>query len=368
MSKPNKIIHVLGAMNIGGIESWLMNILRTSDRNLYEHDFLVHKAEKAYFDEEIKSLGSHKYVCDLSKNIFLYLFHLFFFLKKIKPDVVHSHVHDFSGLVLIIAWLAGVKTRISHSHSDTRLNEAKAGFSRKLYLKIMKKLINIFSTSCLAVSNEAACALYGENWKNKPKCKVIYCGINYEKFKNVDRTIDYRRNLEIPLNAKIIGHVGRLEKPKNHAFLLKILYELRKSHPEYYLVMVGDGTLRQDLEAQVDILGIRSYVRFLGNRSDIPEIMVNLFDIFVFPSLWEGLPLTLVEAQFANLKCLVSNQVTNECNLGSIEYLSLENISTWINKLESCEKNLINRVDYENSKFNLKISQQLIIKEYEVNL
>src|SRR5690606_33305214 len=97
--------------------------------------------------------------------------------------------------------------------------------------------------SCLAVSNEAACALYGENWKNKPKCKVIYCGINYEKFKNVDRTIDYRRNLEIPLNAKIIGHVGRLEKPKNHAFLLKILYELRKSHPEYYLVMVGDGTL-----------------------------------------------------------------------------------------------------------------------------
>lgn len=367
MSKPKKIIHVLGAMNIGGIESWLMNILRVSDRNLYEHDFLVHKPEKAYFDEEIKLLGSHKYICDLSKNIFIYLFCLFLFFRKIKPDVVHSHVHDFSGLVLMIAWLAGVKTRISHSHSDTRLNEAKAGFSRKLYLKIMKKLIDLFSTSCLAVSNEAACALYGEKWVNQPKCKVIYCGINYENFKNADRTINYREALGIPLNAKVIGHVGRLEKPKNHVFLLKILYEIRKSHSEYYLVLVGDGTLRQELETQVDALGIRPYVKFLGNRSDIPEIMVNLFDIFVFPSLWEGLPLTLVEAQFANLRCLVSSQVTNECNLGLIEYLSLENISNWIYRIKCCEKAENNHVSYEDCKFNLKTSQKIILKEYEVN-
>lgn len=363
MSKPKKIIHVLGAMNIGGIESWLMNILRTSDRNLYEHDFLVHKAEKAYFDEEIKSLGSHKYVCDLSKNIFLYLFYLFFFLKKIKPDVVHSHVHDFSGLVLMIAWLAGVKTRISHSHSDTRLNEEKAGFIRKLYLKIMKKLIDLFSTSCLAVSNEAACALYGENWSNNPKCKVIYCGVNYENFKNVDRTIDYRENLGIPSNAKVIGHVGRLEEPKNHAFLLKILYEIRKSHSEYYLVIVGDGTLRQELESQVNNLEIRPYVNFLGNRSDIPEIMVNLFDIFVFPSLWEGLPLTLVEAQFAGLRCLVSENITRQCDLGSILYLNNSQENVWIENILRVDK--VKEIKkFEDSIFNLVNSNSKLYEEY----
>lgn len=367
MSKPKKILHVLGAMNIGGIESWLMNILRVTNRNEYEHDFLVHKAEKAYFDEEIKLLGSNKYVCHLSNNLFIYIINLFFLLKKIKPDVVHSHVHDFSGLVLLVVWLAGVKIRIAHSHSDTRLNEVNASLSRVIYLKTMKKLIDIFATSCLAVSNEAACALYGEKWSKKPKYKVIYCGINYERFKSVDRTIDYRKDLGIPLNAKVIGHVGRLEKPKNHVFLLKILYEIRKLHPEYYLILVGDGTLRQELETIADGMGVRPYVKFLGNRSDIPEIMVNLFDIFVFPSLWEGLPLTLIEAQFANLKCLVSNKVTGECNLGLLKYFPVDDPIIWIQKIHELVSVRISEIDFQESNFNLKIAQEMIIKEYGVN-
>jgi glycosyltransferase involved in cell wall biosynthesis len=363
MSKPKKIIHVLGAMNIGGIESWLMNILRVSDRNLYEHDFLVHKPEKAYFDEEIKSLGSHKYICDLSKNIFIYLFCLFLFFRKIKPDVVHSHVHDFSGLVLMIAWLAGVKTRISHSHSDTRLNEANANFSRKIYLKIMKKLIALFSTSCLAVSNEAACALYGEKWVNRSKCKVIYCGIDYERFKNANRNINYRETLNIPLKAKVIGHVGRLEKPKNHIFLLKILYEIRKLDPEYYLVLVGDGTLREKLEEEADRLAIRPYVKFMGSRSDVPEVMVNLFDIFVFPSLWEGLPLTLVEAQFSGLNCLVADNITKQCDLGNIVYLNNNEESLWIKNILKSEK-IYNAKKFDNSIFNLVNSNLKLYQEY----
>lgn len=363
MSKPKKIVHILGAMNIGGIESWLMNILRVSDRSLYQHDFLVHKAEKAYFDDEIKTLGSHKYTCELSDGLFVYLFNLFFLFKKIKPNVVHSHVHDFSGLVLMVAWLAGVKIRISHSHSDTRLNDAKAGFSRKLYLKIMKLLIDQFSTSRLAVSNEAACALYGEKWKKKTNCKVIYCGINYEKFKNVDRAIDYKEPLGIPSNAKVIGHVGRLEKPKNHSFLLQILNEIRKSHSEYYLVLVGDGTLRGELEKQVHNMGLSPYVRFLGNRSDIPEIMVNLFDIFVFPSLWEGLPLTLVEAQFSGLNCLVSNNITKQCDLGNVLYLNIDDYNIWVENVLNIK--LVKRNEnFNSSVFNLSNSNSKLYKEY----
>ena len=144
MSK--KVVHVLGAMNVGGVEAWLMTLLRNTDSSQVQHEFIVHSREKGFYDDEVYELGSNIYHCKHSENPFSYGLNLYRLLKLVKPDVVHSHVHTFSGIVLLISFMAGVKFRISHSHSDTRVKDKKASFVRRLYLSFMRVLITIFAT------------------------------------------------------------------------------------------------------------------------------------------------------------------------------------------------------------------------------
>jgi len=363
MRQPKKIVHVLGAMDIGGVESWLMTILRNADKEQYIHEFIVHRDKKAYFDEEIKQLGSTKYVCT-TDNMPTYPFRLYNLLRQIKPDVVHSHVHSFSGLVLMVAAMAGVKTRISHSHSDTRLVESTGkNKMRESYLKLMRLLIMKYSTSNIGVSEKAAISLYGEDWQRDSKNKIIYCGIDYNRFKNIKCSVDYRGELAIAKDAIVIGHVGRIEKPKNHAFMIEIIKALRETSDKYYLVFVGDGSLRQSIEALAEENGVKPFVKFMGTRSDIPELMSCLFDIFIFPSLWEGLPLTLVEAQFANLPCLVSDFVTTECNIGNLHFLSLSNKNLWIEKIFQMES-FSDAKSFEKNYFNFSQGINSLNREY----
>jgi glycosyltransferase involved in cell wall biosynthesis len=197
----------------------------------------------------------------------------------------------------------------------------------------MRLLLMKYSTSNIAVSEKAAISLYGEDWQRDSKNKIIYCGVDYNLFKNVKCSFDYHAELSIPKDALVIGHVGRIEKPKNHAFMIEIIKALHETSDKYYLVFVGDGSLRQSIEALAEENGVKPFVRFMGTRSDIPELMCCLFDIFIFPSLWEGLPLTLIEAQFANLPCLVSDAVTKECNLGFSNFLPINDLGIWVNKI-----------------------------------
>lgn len=362
MPQSKKVLHVLGAMDIGGVETWLMSILRIADTERFKHEFIVHRDKKAYFDDEITQLGSEKYICK-PDNVFKYMFNLFFLLKKLKPDVVHSHVHTFSGFVMFISWLAGVKVRISHSHSDKRLVEKNVKIIRSVYIRLMRIFINTFSTSNIAVSEKAAESLFGEDWSDNPKSKVIYCGVDYSKFRNIKNDISYRESLSIPKDAFVIGHVGRFEEPKNHKFILEVFNQLRQLDNKYYLVLVGDGSLKSDIENIVSQLDIATYVKFMGNRSDVPEIMINLFDVFIFPSLWEGLPLTLVEAQFAKLPCIVSKNVTKECDLGISKYLDIHDTSDWIAYIEDLPNVKIKK-SFGSSIFNLENTNIKLYNEY----
>lgn len=364
MGQPKKIVHVLGAMDIGGVESWLMTVLRNADKEQYIHEFIVHRDKKAHFDDELEQLGSKKHVCK-TDNMATYPFRLYNLLHQIKPDVVHSHVHTFSGVVLMVAAMAGVKKRISHSHSDTRLVEATSkNRVRESYLKLMHLLIKKYSTSNIAVSEKAAISLYGEDWQEDSKNKIIYCGVDYNRFKNVKCSFDYRGELAIPKDSIVIGHVGRIEKPKNHTFMIEIIKGLREQNDKYYMVFVGDGSLRQSIESLAEENGVKQFVRFMGTRSDIPEIMSCLFDIFIFPSLWEGLPLTLVEAQFANLPCLVSEAVTTECDLSSIQYLAINSVENWINNILNTQRGAFH--DFSQTKFDFIVANNLLNFEYGI--
>jgi glycosyltransferase involved in cell wall biosynthesis len=346
MSK--KVVHVLGSMNAGGVEAWLMALLRNTNQELINHEFIVHSNEKAFYDDEIYRLGSQIHYCYKSSNLLIYMLDLYKKFKKIKPDVVHSHVHTFTGLVLLIAFLAGVKVRVAHSHSDTRVKDKSANFLRRSYLKLMRYFISKFSNKKLAVSQLAAECLYGDNWKFDKRVSIIFCGVDEKKFDNKYYNSKMRKELGFPQDSYIIGHVGRFCEPKNHEFLIDVFYNIRKNREDAYLLLVGDGELRTQIEKKVEELNLHNFVKFLGLRKDVNSIMLSSMDILAFPSLWEGLPITLIEAQLGKLHVIASSNITNMCDLGLVEFVELD-LQKWITALVDFNKSKEN-YDFEKSK------------------
>lgn len=318
-----KVLHVVGAMNRGGVESWLMHVLRNVDKSRYKIDFLVHVADPGLFDDEIRSQGSKITSCAYVKNPILYAWLLFRYLtsSENRYDIIHSHVHGFSGWVLMVGAFAGVPIRIAHSHSDLRFQDRNDSLFRYIYKLIVRWLISIFATHRIAVSENAAVSLFGKNWRRKST--VMYCGIDLNPFAVVPPDADFRASFGIDGGDVVIGHVGRMEQPKNHMFLLDVFKEALSRDRRCRLLLVGDGSLRCSVEDYARKIGVASRVIFAGSRDDVPRILQSAMNIFVFPSLWEGLPLTLIEAQAAGLRCIVSESVTPEVSLGGCTYLPL---------------------------------------------
>lgn len=328
MSK--KVVHVLGRMDAGGVEAWLMTLLRNTDKSSISHEFIVHSDKRGFYDEEIYELNSKIHYCKFSHNPLIYSFNLYKTLRNLNPDIVHSHVHNYSGLVLLVAYLSGIESRISHCHSDTRIK--KKSFIRRLYSVNMKYLISKFATSMIAVSSNSAEDLYGMNWKDKENVHLIPCGIDVSKYDSSNIDVGMREALNLPKEAFVIGHVGRFEEPKNHDFLIEVFYKFREKNDQAYLVLVGDGKLRAEIESKVAELDLTPYVIFMGLRKDVPSIMLSVFDVFVFPSLWEGLGLVAVEAQLSGLRVLASESVPKEIDCGRVVFIALQ-IDLWIKEM-----------------------------------
>jgi glycosyltransferase involved in cell wall biosynthesis len=311
--RPIRILHVVGGMNRGGIETWLMHILRHLDSDRFKMDFLVHTDKPCAYDDEIRALGSRIILCPNPSQPWLYTDNFKRILRNYGPyDVVHSHVHHFSAYVLLLAKKAGVPVRIAHSHLDSSPLEAKAGWQRRLYLTGMKALIGNYATLGLGCSDVANVDLFGRNWKANSRWHLFYCGIDMTPFREYINTIDVRNELGIPANAFVIGHVGRFQEQKNHHFLLNIFAEVVKREPQAYLLLVGEGPLRQNIEQQALKIGVRDQIIFAGSRSDVPRLMMGAMDAFILPSLSEGLPVVSIETQAACLPCILSDVITEE--------------------------------------------------------
>lgn len=313
---PVRVLHVVGGMNRGGVETWLMHVLRNMDRDRFHFDFLVHTEKACAYDDEIRRLGSRVIPCLHPSRPWLYARNFMKVLRQCGPyDVIHSHVHHYSGYVLRLARTAGVPKRIAHSHNDTLAVDSSAGLLRKTYLRIMEKEIRAHATVGLAASEKAAVALYGPLWKKDPRWRVLYCGIDLQPFsETVDRR-QVRSELGLPPDAFVVGHVGRFSPQKNHAFLMDIAAELVRREPRTRVLLVGDGPLRPAMEAKAARLGLQEHVLFLGLRSDVPRLIMGAMDVFLFPSFYEGLGLVLIEAQAAGLPCVLSDVVPREVDL-----------------------------------------------------
>ena len=314
--RPIRIMHVVGGMNRGGAETWLMHVLRNIDRDEFKMDFVVHTDQPSAFDDEIRHLGSKVIRCMNHSNPVAYARHFNRILRRHGPyDVVHSHVQNFSGYALWLARRAGVPVRIVHSHLDTSDVDDAASRVRRLYVSATKWMVKRNATLGLAVSDKAAKALFGEDWEADARWQILYCGIDLAPFADPVDATAVRAELGIPADAFVIGHVGRFMEQKNHTFLIDIAAEVARSESNMRLLLVGDGPLRPSIEQKVVEAGLSDKVIFAGTRPDVSRLMLGAMDVFVMPSLYEGLPLVGMEVQSAGLPLVVSDTVTEELDV-----------------------------------------------------
>ena len=359
-----RILQVVGAMNRAGSETWLMHVLRNIDRERFQMDFLVHTDVAGDYDDEIRALGSKIIPCLSPSNPLLYARNFRRIMQEHGPyDIVHSHVHNFTGYVLWLASRCGIATRLSHSHSDSLFAEIGATAPRRFYLKTTEKLIEKHATKGFAASEKAAVALYGVDWKNDPRWSVLYCSIDLAPFQIPVDSSSIREQLGIPADAFVVGHVGRFVEVKNHEFLIKIFQEIYAQNPNAHLLLIGDGPLRSSIESRVDKAGLSENVHFAGVRKNIAEIMRGAMDVFVMPSFYEGLPLVGMEVQAAGVPLVISDVVTDELIVVPelVERVSLqESPAKWSEIILEKSKTSVGKSsalgEVENSAFNIRNS------------
>jgi glycosyltransferase involved in cell wall biosynthesis len=369
-----RILHVVGGMVRGGVETWLMQILRNIDRDRLHMDFLVHTDQPCAYDDEVRTLGSQILPCLEPSQLLLYRTNFKKILREYGPyDIIHSHVHHFSGYILYLAKNAGIPIRIAHSHLDSSPLEVKAGLHRRLYLTFTKGLIARYANIGLGCSHTANADLFGRDWMTKPNRRLFYCGIDMKPFRESIDALSVRTELGIPGNALVIGHVGRFQKQKNHRFVIEVFAEVVRREPQAYLLLVGEGPMRPNIEQQVLHMGLEKRVIFTGSRSDIPRLMRGAMNVFLLPSISEGLPIVGIEAQAAGLPLIVSDVITDEFHKIKplVHQLSLsESASVWADTVLAVQNTAvkINQADslavMENSEFNIAYSMKELVRIY----
>jgi glycosyltransferase involved in cell wall biosynthesis len=312
--KPLRILHVLYKLDMGGLEKWLMTLLRHIDRRVYQLDFLVHHPDPGVFDEEAKSYGARVIYCPYSPWPWKYSRSFLRLLRQHGPyDVIHSHL-ALSGAILLLAHRAGIPGRIAHSHTDEASRLSRAGLARRVSLFWSHRWIRHYATTGLAASRVAARGRFGAQWEVDPRWRILSCGVDLTPFHQSYDREQVRRGLGIPPQALVLGNVGRFVAVKNHDFLVEIAAALRQRESNFYLLLVGDGPRRQEMQQRVKDAGLEANVIFTGFRSDLPRLL-SAMDAFLFPSLFEGLGLAVVEAQAAGLPCLISTPVPREAEV-----------------------------------------------------
>jgi len=312
-SERPRVLHVLGSLDPGGVETWLLELARHGDDSGWAFDFCLLGSEKGAYADELERHGSRIWRCPVRRPE-LFVPRLYRLLRRTRYDIVHSHVHAFSGLVLRVARAAGVPIRIAHSHNSH--DGSSRSWPRFIYRSLMKSLLRRSANLGLACSTPAAEALFGARHGDNPAIHSAPYGIDLEKFRRLqpDR-LKLRHEFGVPPGVPVVGHVGRLETQKNQDFLLEVAAATAILMPQARFVIVGEGRLRERLEAKAEELGLLPRIRFAGQRGDVSELMVGLFDAFLLPSLHEGLPLVALEAQAAGLPLLMSDLITEEAVL-----------------------------------------------------
>lgn len=365
-ASPLRILHVVGSLNRGGIETWLRHAIALLPRERYQCDLCTYRLENGAYSAELRDYGSDIHHVPLTSGplgILRFSNRFRHLLRAGSYDVVHCHGLLLIGPVLLLAWLEKTPFRIAHAHSTDRKTGRMASVANRVGLTLNRVLARAFSTQGIGCSAEAAVALFGGSWQRGSKYKIIHCGIDLTPFLAAGTLTSQRGAFGIPPGVKVIGHVGSFGLVKNHQFLVTVAAHVFSRRPDIMLLLVGDGQLRPLIEASCEELGIRHRVIFAGLSSRVPELMRFAMDIFLMPSIHEGLPLVLLEAQAAGLPCLVSDIVSREAMISNatIHFLPLASgVEAWADAVLALLERSDRRPDVlarmTNSDFNVAIS------------
>jgi len=376
--KKIRVLQVFTVMNRGGAESMIMNYYRHIDRSKIQFDFMVHRNQKGHFDNEIELLGGKIYRMPpiTVRGLKVYQNELELFFEKHKEyTIVHSHLNALSKYVLKKAMKFGINTRIAHSHIALTKFSYQSFFKRDSSLKenfkilfksFIKKSATKYATHYFACGVDAGNWLFGK--ENIHKVSIINNAIDASKFEyNSEISKKNKTGLKIK-NKLVIGHVGRFNTQKNHLFLIDIFKEIQKIQINSILLLVGEGDLMTEVKEKIKFYNLENAVYLLGVKSDV-SYYLQAMDVFLFPSLYEGLPVTLVEAQAAGLKIIASDTISEEVKLTNlIEFISLDQSAVfWAKKVLQYNTGYKRENQFEsisNKGYNIKVNALELEKFY----
>lgn len=332
-----RLLCIVGGMNAGGAETFLMKVYRKIDKEKYQMDFCVSKPEKGFYDDEIISMGGQIiHTTPKSKNPFGSFYSIYKIVKtKEYKYVMRVSQHSLSALELLAAKMAGAKIRVFRSSNS---NTMKGGMSYRLH-QIFKFLPCTVANVKIAPSLPAAEFMFGKKSVERNEILFLNNGIPLKSFSyNENDRNRIRTELGIT-DHLLLGHIGRFTNQKNHNQLLDIFFEVAKCIPNAHMMLIGEGELEDSILKKVRDKKMENRVHFMGVRKDISALL-SAMDVFVFPSLYEGMPNTVIEAQANGVPCIISDRITPEVKMcDNVEMLSLNNNALWVDKITRAKRN-----------------------------
>ena len=356
-----RILCLVSAMNAGGAETFLMKIYRGLDKNLYQMDFCVNVNEEGLYDAEIKQMGGKIYhIPSKSENRKEFAKQLYNIVKDNEYKNVMRITSNAMGFYdLHIAKKAGAINCIARSSNSSDGGSLKSKIAHVLGKMLFKKAVDIK----IAPSDLAAIYTFGKKDYKNGKVKILNNGIDFKgyEFSEISRE-KIRAEFGISENQVVVGHIGRFTAQKNHKFLLDVFKEIHKQYHNTVLFLVGDGELKTDIENKAKEYGLIDSVIFTGVRKDVPALF-SAMDVFAFPSFYEGMPNTVIEAQASGLKCLISDTITSQVVLTpQITQLPLDDLQKWISELNT----YISQIEQMKNQIIETRKEQRLPKEYDI--
>lgn len=336
-----RVLHVVSALSRGGIETWLMHVLRNTDLDRFSIDFLTHTPDPAPYDDEARSLGCGIHFCAPCVQPLRYAMAFRRIMDRYGPyHVAHSHLAHFSGYVLKLAASAGIPVRIAHIHNsgaDGLTRSTSLPRWKRSYRSLMKRMIRKHATHLVANSGMSGEFLFGPRWRANPRSRLLLYGFDFSRYGSLPDRSARKTQLGIPPHRRVVGHVGRFQTQKNHAFLVRVFKAMLDEGVDGHLLMVGQGPLEGEVRNQVRSLGLESRVLMAGEQADV-SLFFAAMDVMVFPSFHEGLGIVVLEAQAAGVPTVGSTGVPPEACVvaGMVKLLPLDSTEKyWAREIDA---------------------------------
>ena len=325
--KKIKVLHVGIDTSLGGIETYLLKITSNFDFSRFQFDFLSFSGDTPCFYDELRAIGGRfHFITARRENPLKSWKELNALIKRERYDIIHCHLNSLSYSDAVYAGLKSGAKVIVHSRNAGSSHQS----SSSILCRINKIFLPYNKLTLLSVSDKAGEWMFGEN----RKYRVLNNGIDTEKYKfSREKRSSFRKELGIEEEREVILHVGAFREQKNHVLLIDIFQRYSISHPSSILLLVGEGELKDEIKGKVSSLGLNDRVLFLGQRLDLDYVLSGS-DKFLFPSLYEGFPNALLEAECSGLLCVSSSTITKEVMFDSCICLSLnDSLSDWADAL-----------------------------------